>query len=473
MMLNRRRRSLRVFAYFVAELLVVAAAFFAAYEIRRRIGVGLKLDPLGVYLWLLPASIGIWAAFLWIPNTYEGFRSRSAAMHAASSAVTSSLGMLALFALVTIFKQYHINRSLIGVFGVTAFAALFGTRLVARSFLSHYTQKGYDRHYVVIGGTHPEAIALAEHLESAPGAVFQVRGFVTEQPGDSSRAIGSWNVLGTTADLPAIAASMPVDEVYLLPSSGSMESHLDLVRRCETMGITVHLRLSAFERTLSRLELVEAAGGEYLRFTMTPRRGAALLAKRIVDVGVALLLLAALSPFLLLIALLVRLGSRGRAIFRQDRAGMSGRVFTLYKFRTMREDADLERAGLESRNEMDGPAFKMKDDPRVTGLGRLLRRTSVDELPQLWNVVKGDMSLVGPRPLPLYEVEKFEPWQRRRMTMRPGITGLWQVQGRNRVTRFADWMKMDLEYVDRWSLGLDAKILLRTIPAVLGGRGAY
>jgi len=473
MMLNRRRRSLRVFAYFVAELLVVAAAFFAAYEIRRRIGVGLKLDPLGVYLWLLPASIGIWAAFLWIPNTYEGFRSRSAAMHAASSAVTSSLGMLALFALVTIFKQYHINRSLIGVFGVAAFAALFGTRLVARSFLSHYTQKGYDRHYVVIGGTHPEAIALAEHLESAPGAVFQVRGFVTEQPGDSSRAIGSWNVLGTTADLPAIAASMPVDEVYLLPSSGSMESHLDLVRRCETMGITVHLRLSAFERTLSRLELVEAAGGEYLRFTMTPRRGAALLAKRIVDVGVALLLLAALSPFLLLIALLVRLGSRGRAIFRQDRAGMSGRVFTLYKFRTMREDADLERAGLESRNEMDGPAFKMKDDPRVTGLGRLLRRTSVDELPQLWNVVKGDMSLVGPRPLPLYEVEKFEPWQRRRMTMRPGITGLWQVQGRNRVTRFADWMKMDLEYVDRWSLGLDAKILLRTIPAVLGGRGAY
>ena len=473
MMLNRRRRSLRVFAYFVVELIVVALAFFAAYEVRRRLGIGIQLDALRAYLWMLPASVAIWAAALWIPNTYEGFRSRSLLMHAAASAATSALGVLALYALVTMFKQYHVHRSLIGVFGLTAFGMLLGTRLMARAFLSHYTQKGYDRHYVVIGGTHPEAIALAEHLESAPGAVFQVRGFVTEQAGDPNRAIGPWQVLGSVADLPTIAASMPVDEVYLLPSSGSMESHLDLVRRCETMGITVHLRLSAFERTLSRLELVEAAGGEYLRFTMTPRRGAALLAKRIVDVGVALLLLAALSPFLLLIALLVRLGSRGRAIFRQDRAGMSGRVFTLYKFRTMREDADLERAGLESRNEMDGPAFKMKDDPRVTGLGRLLRRTSVDELPQLWNVVKGDMSLVGPRPLPVYEVEKFEPWQRRRMTMRPGITGLWQVQGRNRVTRFADWMKMDLEYVDRWSLGLDAKILLRTIPAVLGGRGAY
>src|SRR6185436_5797196 len=163
--------------------------------------------------------------------------------------------------------------------------------------LSHYTQKGYDRHYVVIGGTHPEAIALAEHLESSPGAVFQVRGFVTEQGSDSARAIGSWNVLGTYADLPSIGSSMPLDEVYLLPSSGSMESHLDLVRRCESMGITVHLRLSAFEKTLSRMELVEAAGGEYLRFTMAPRRGAALLAKRVVDVVVALLLLAALSPF--------------------------------------------------------------------------------------------------------------------------------------------------------------------------------
>src|SRR6185503_7996838 len=134
------------------------------------------LDALRAYLWMLPASIGIWAAFLWIPNTYEGFRSRSVLMHAATSAATSAMGVLALYALVTMFKQYYVHRSLIGVFGVTAFAMLLGTRLAARAFLSHYTQKGYDRHYVVIGGTHPEAIALAEHLESAPGAVFQVRG---------------------------------------------------------------------------------------------------------------------------------------------------------------------------------------------------------------------------------------------------------------------------------------------------------
>ena len=152
---------------------------------------------------------------------------------------------------------------------------------------------------------------------------------------------------------------------------------------------------------------------------------------------------------------------------------MNGRPFTLYKFRTMVQGSELRRMELEDRNELDGPAFKIKADPRVTLLGRFLRKTSIDELPQLWNVVKGDMSLVGPRPLPVYEVEKFERWQRRRMSMRPGITCLWQIRGRNRVTSFEEWMKMDLEYVDRWSLGLDLKILLLTIPAVLGGKGAY
>jgi exopolysaccharide biosynthesis polyprenyl glycosylphosphotransferase len=208
-------------------------------------------------------------------------------------------------------------------------------------------------------------------------------------------------------------------------------------------------------------------------FSTTPRNVLQLGLKRLLDVTASLIVLLLLSPLLALVALLVKLTSSGPVIFRQERAGMSGRGFTLYKFRTMRQGAELERAALESKNEMDGPVFKIKEDPRVTGLGKFLRKTSIDELPQLWNVLKGDMSLVGPRPLPVYEVEKFERWQRRRMTMRPGITCLWQVMGRNRVTDFAEWMKLDLDYVDRWSLGLDVKILLKTVPAVLGGRGAY
>jgi len=474
-MLNRRRHGLRVAAYFVAELLVVLGSFLIAYELRRRTAGWWTqaLGPLTDYLWILPTAAVLWSALLWIPNTYDGFRSRSALMHGFTAGVTCVLGMVLLFAVVTIFKQYSINRSLIAVFGLVAFLGLFTTRVVAMAFLSHYTQKGYDRHYVVIGGTQSDGLFLAESLEAERGGVFQVHGFVAEDPAEAGRDVGRWKVLGGFQDLPAIAARMPVDEVYLLPSGGPLEQNLDLIRRCEAMGMIIHLRLAPFEKTISRLELEEAAGGDYLRFTTAPKSSSALLVKRLLDVMAASAMLILLSPLLLIVALLVKLQSRGPAVFRQERMGMNGRVFTLYKFRTMVEGAEKDRAGLESKNEMEGPVFKIKEDPRVTGLGKLLRKMSIDELPQLWNVVKGDMSLVGPRPLPVYEVEKFEPWQRRRMSMRPGITCLWQVNGRNRVVSFAEWMQLDLEYVDRWSLTLDLKILLRTIPAVLGARGAY
>jgi exopolysaccharide biosynthesis polyprenyl glycosylphosphotransferase len=474
-MLSRRRHGTRVLAYFLAELAVVAACFPVGYWIRLKTDPlwGMPVDPIGAYVWLWPLTILVWSAFLWFPYSYDGFRSRSALMHAYTAALSSGLSVLVLFALLTLLKRYGVNRSMIGTIGLTVFAGLFLTRVVSQGFLLHYTQKGYDRHYVVIGGTGDDAVALAESLETEQGAVFQVRGFVSEGPADPGRALGRWTVLGSYSELPAIASKLPVDEVFLLPTSGPLEAQLPLIQQCEAMGMSVHLRLSPFEKTISRLELAEVGGGDYLRFTTAPRSSAALLAKRILDVAVAAALLAVLSPFLFVVALVVRLTSRGAAIFRQERAGMNGRVFTLYKFRTMVEGAERDRDKLESKNEMEGPVFKIKEDPRVTGLGRVLRRTSIDELPQLWNVVKGDMSLVGPRPLPLYEVEKFEPWQRRRMSMRPGITCLWQVSGRSRVISFADWMKLDLEYVDRWSLALDLQILLRTVPAVLGARGAY
>lgn len=475
-MLNRRRHGIRVFAYFFAELLVLAGAFFGGYFLRAKTQAYFEqaLDPLDTILWLLPTTLAIWTALLWLTNTYEGFRSRSIRMHGVRAALTSAASVLAMFALLAILKRYSINRSLIGMQGVASFVALLGTRATASAFLLHYTQKGYDRHYVLIGGNSPEATALAETLESMPGRVFQVRGFVTEGSETlEGAATGRWKVLGRFEDIPKLARESPIDEVYLLPKQDRIDPYRSLVEQCESMGITVHLRLTPFERLLSRLELHALDGADYLMFSTAPRSSIQLGLKRVLDSSVSLLLLLLLSPLLLLAAILVKLTSKGPIIFRQDRAGMSGRVFTLYKFRTMRQGAELERAALESKNELDGPAFKIKEDPRVTGIGKFLRKTSIDELPQLWNVVKGDMSLVGPRPLPVYEVEKFESWQRRRMTMRPGITCLWQIMGRNRVTSFAEWMKLDLEYVDHWSLGLDVKILLKTVPAVLGGRGAY
>jgi lipopolysaccharide/colanic/teichoic acid biosynthesis glycosyltransferase len=210
-----------------------------------------------------------------------------------------------------------------------------------------------------------------------------------------------------------------------------------------------------------------------LVFRSTPEVSWALLIKDIIDrVGAFIGLLLMAIP-MAVVTLIIRMTSKGPVIFKQRRAGRFGKPFVMYKFRSMTDDAEMRRAELEPFNQMRGPVFKVESDPRMTPFGRWLRRTSFDELPQLFNVLKGEMSLVGPRPLPLYEVEKFENTaQRRRLSVKPGLTCLWQISGRNTVRDFSDWVKLDLDYIDRWSLGLDFKILLRTVPAVILGLGA-
>lgn len=210
-----------------------------------------------------------------------------------------------------------------------------------------------------------------------------------------------------------------------------------------------------------------------LVFRSTPDVSWALLIKATIDRVGAFLVLMIFAVPIMLIALGIRLTSGGPVIFRQKRAGRFGKPFVMYKFRSMSNDAEMRRVELEPFNQMHGPVFKVEHDPRITPFGKWLRRTSLDELPQLVNVLLGDMSLVGPRPLPVYEVERFEnSAQRRRLSVKPGLTCLWQISGRNQVKDFRDWVRLDLDYIDRWSLGLDLKILLRTIPAVISGLGA-
>jgi exopolysaccharide biosynthesis polyprenyl glycosylphosphotransferase len=214
-------------------------------------------------------------------------------------------------------------------------------------------------------------------------------------------------------------------------------------------------------------------GKPMLVFRSAPGISWALLLKGVFDRGAALFLLLVFSPVWLLIALLIKLSSPGPVLFCQERCGLRGRAFMMYKFRSMVTNAAQLQDELTSFNEMDGPVFKIARDPRITTLGRFLRRTSLDEVPQLINVLRGEMSLVGPRPLPVYEVRKFtDPWQRRRLSMKPGMTCLWQIAGRNKIG-FEEWMRLDLVYIDNWSLWLDFRILLKTIPVVLMGQGAH
>lgn len=254
-------------------------------------------------------------------------------------------------------------------------------------------------------------------------------------------------------------------------------SHLNRIQHaiaaCEVEGVEAWLMADFIKTSIAQPTFDSIAGRPMLVFRTTPELSWALLVKGAIDRVGAMVLLVVLSPLLLVAAVGIKMSSPGPVIFRQLRAGRHGRPFKMLKFRSMMADAEERRASLEEHNLMSGPVFKIEKDPRVTRFGRWLRVTSVDELPQLLNVLRGEMSLVGPRPLPIYEVEKFESTaQRRRLSVKPGLTCLWQVKGRNRVTSFEEWVRLDLEYIDNWSIWLDLKILIRTVPVVILGLGA-
>lgn len=276
-----------------------------------------------------------------------------------------------------------------------------------------------------------------------------------------------------TSALTAALHQHSVSRVIFAGGHSHMNRLQEAIGACEIEGVEAWLVADFIRTAIARPDFDVFGARPMLVFRTTPAVSWALLVKDLIDRIGAILGLILCTPLLLAVAAAIRLTSPGPIIFRQQRGGKNGRPFTMYKFRSMQTDAAMRQAELIAFNQMSGPVFKVENDPRVTAVGKFIRKTSLDELPQLYNVMKGDMSLVGPRPLPLYEVEKFETTaQRRRLSMKPGLTCLWQVQGRNRISSFADWVRLDLEYIDNWSLWMDIKILLRTIPVVLFGWGA-
>ncbi|HZL73585.1 MAG TPA: sugar transferase [Planctomycetota bacterium] len=472
-MIGRIHHGRRILAWHLAELAAGAGAFALAHTARAALGSHFHetVAPLGRLLWLLPVYLAIWSALTWGTNAYRAFRRRGALSHAFNLGAVNALAVFSVFALLMMMKETGINRTLIAFVGVANFAVLLPVRIAGRTLLGYYTNRGYDRHFVLVVGTGAEAVRVAESLQEVHGAVYQVRGLLSET-GEAAPSAGPFRVLGTVRELPDIARREVVDEVFIVPGSMDLHAIRDEIRALDSMGVVVHLSFPLFAELSSRVETTHIADRPFLTLSSVPPSEFQLALKRMIDLAASLALIVALSPVILATGLLVAFTSAGGALFRQQRVGMNGRRFTLYKFRTMVAGAERQRPGMEAMNELDGPAFKMRGDPRVTWIGRILRKTSLDELPQLWNVLKGDMSLVGPRPLPEYEVEKFQPWHRRRMSMRPGITCLWQIGGRNEL-RFDEWMKLDLKYIDQWSLWLDFSILARTLPAVVRGRGAY
>ncbi|HEX9274588.1 MAG TPA: sugar transferase [Candidatus Binatia bacterium] len=274
--------------------------------------------------------------------------------------------------------------------------------------------------------------------------------------------------------LDSVIAHHPIDEVLVaLPMDKYRPLIETIVRHCEEQGIIVRIQTETFKLQVARSYVDDLQGVPVMTIQSGPADGWQLVMKRLIDIVGSAALLVALAPLFAVIALLIRLDSPGPVFFAQERVGFNKRRFRILKFRTMVDGSDHQQHMLEHLNEVEGPVFKIKNDPRVTRLGGFLRRFSIDELPQLINVLKGDMSLVGPRPLPVRDVDRIDvQWHKRRFSIKPGITCLWQVNGRSNIG-FNEWVRMDLDYIDKWSLALDLLILMKTIPVVFRGPGAY
>jgi exopolysaccharide biosynthesis polyprenyl glycosylphosphotransferase len=326
---------------------------------------------------------------------------------------------------------------------------------------------------MLIVGTNSRATEFAKKIDAKPALGYRIVGFVDQEWHGSPQFQQTGYSLTCNFDgLPGLLRSSVIDEVVLALPVRSLHSRAsEIAALCEEQGIVVRL-FDVFELKSSQTRAEDFEGRPFITHYRGSHDGWPGAIKRAIDILVSMAALSFLSPVMLMTAILIKLSSPGPVLFVQKRLGFNKRHFGVYKFRTMVADAEKRMSEVEHLNEVSGPVFKIKNDPRITALGRFLRKTSIDELPQLWNVLKGDMSLVGPRPLPVRDYEGFsQDWQRRRFSVRPGITCLWQIKGRSSIP-FEQWMELDLQYIDKWSLWLDLEIMVRTIPAVLKRSGA-
>ena len=366
-----------------------------------------------------------------------------------------------------------VSSTFVVLLWIICVSLMVSIRLVVRFVLRALRRRGRNSRFMLIVGTNPRALEFARRVRAMPELGYQIVGFVDDDWSGMKSFLETGNICRCDfSGLPEFLRHNVVDEAAIyLPLRSYYEHAAQLVALCEEHGITTRFDSQIFNLRMS--PQAEDVDGDLHVFVLARNHdGWPIVVKRIVDCIVCVLLLVSLSPILLIVAVLVKCTSSGSVFFRQTRIGLNKRQFRIFKFRTMIANAEQLQDQLLSQNEMSGPVFKINRDPRVTPLGRILRRTSIDELPQLLNVLKGDMSLVGPRAMSLRDYQLFDQdWHRRRFSVKPGITCLWQVNGRNSIP-FERWMELDIQYIDKWSLWLDFKILARTVPAVLRGTGA-
>jgi exopolysaccharide biosynthesis polyprenyl glycosylphosphotransferase len=469
----------KAIAYWVwtTDLVLTTVAFVLAWWLRSHLFPQLlpglfptELYAFSRYLGILPLVLAIWTGLLLSREAYSSHRTVRLYDEVLRVARVVLLGTLILAACGWLLRLDFVSRPFLVLFSGINLSLLIAEKLAIRLLARHVRRRGYNYRTLIIVGINPRAREMAQVIQDHPYWGLRVLGFVSPN-GTDTESYAGLPVLGSADELPHVLQEAIVDEVLFVLSRRQLYEFEESFVLCSELGIRARVALY-FPHIKARLILEELAGTPLLTFTTTPAAPFPMFLKQLVDYAVAAIGLVVLSPLLLAIGAVIKLSSPGPVLFRQTRCGVNGRPFTLLKLRTMSEDAESRLDQVAHLNEVNGPAFKARHDPRVTGTGRWLRRFSIDELPQLVNVLKGDMSLVGPRPPLPSEVARYQHWQRRRLSMKPGLTGLWQVSGRADLDDFNSWIELDLAYIDSWSLWLDLKIMLKTVPAVLSTRGA-
>ena len=461
-MLQRDHR-IRTQVHQIADALVFAVSFWLAYALRANdpLAAWLGLDALGLEMFTRVQ----WLLFVLVPAAplvleSQGFYQQPVAGSRATifwpllkSCTILTLGMVLLVFMV---KEVA-PRGVPVFFGVISFSLMWIKGEVIRLVLRHSLTKGQFKRRIILAGNASEIARLRRMV-----------------PADSLEVTAEFNLAeASTPHLIELLHEHSVSGVLISAKHAQLDRVETIIKLCEIEGVEAWLVADFFATQIAQASFDEMSGHPLIVFRSAPETSWQVLAKLLLDFTGALGLLLISALPMLVIGLIIKLSSPGPMFFRQQRSGLNGKPFTIYKFRTMMTNAEQFQHELAAMNEMSGPVFKITKDPRITPVGKWLRKWSLDELPQLFNVLRGEMSLVGPRPLPVDEVKRFNDLaHRRRLSVKPGLTCLWQVTGRNQISDFKEWVRLDLEYIDNWSIWLDLQILLRTVPAVIIGTGA-
>jgi exopolysaccharide biosynthesis polyprenyl glycosylphosphotransferase len=483
--LNRRSQRVTAISLFLADQALIFIGFAIAYWMRYQ---AIWPEPLNQIVFEVATENSVnFSAFLPIilplmlvlslrfaaRGLYRSSR-RISLIDQIGIIVSSTLtGIALLIVFVFLYKPFYYSRLIFVFAGATIIVLLSIWRLLLSGYRHWLWSRGVAQERVLVVGGTGLGQQVMNGLAASPGLGYALVGYLNDRPiMTNGRTPRIYRHLGQVEDLTNAIPKYRVQQVIIALPFWEQGRMPDLVQTCRELGVGYQVAPDFYQLSFDRVDMLQLSGVPLLRPKEISLSGANLAIKRLIDVSLVLISAPLLLPVVLLIALAIKLNSSGPILFRQKRVGKDGHIFTCYKFRTMVADAESRKAELHALNEADGPLFKMRDDPRVTIVGRFLRRRSLDELPQLFNVLRGEMSLIGPRPALPEEVEHYEHWQHRRLEVIPGCAGLSQALGRSDVS-FDEQVRLDLYYAENWSVGMDLRILIMVIPAIIGGHGAY